>query len=50
MDVKVRVRIRPNYEYDAAVAVYSRRASSLAVISLVFMFIYYVLSSTFQFK
>ena len=48
MDVKFRVQIRPNFKFYATVAVYSRRASSLALISLVFTFISYILSSTFN--
>ena len=50
MDVKVRVRNRPNFTFYAAVAVYSLRAISLALISLIVMFISFVLSSTFQFN
>ena len=50
MDVKIGVRTRPTFKFYAAVAVYSRRAFSLALILLVIMFISYILSSTFQFK
>ena len=50
MDVKFGVRIRPIFKIYAAVAVYSRRAISLALISPVIMFISYILSSTFQFN
>ena len=50
MDVKVGVRIRPIFKFYAAVAVYSRRAFSLALISLVALCVSYILSSTFQFK
>ena len=50
MDVKVGVRIRPTSKIYAAVTVYSRRAFSLALISLIIMYISYILSSTFQFN
>ena len=50
IDVELRVWIGPNFNFYAAVAVYLPRASLLAHIWLMFMFISYVLSSTFQFK
>ena len=49
-DVDVRVRIRPNDKFFLAVAVYSPRASSFALIWLVFKFTSYILTSNFQFK
>ena len=42
------VRIGQNFKLYAAVAVYSPRSSSLALISLVFMFTSYFLSGTFN--
>ena len=50
IDVEIRIRIRPHFKFYAAVAVYSPRASLLTLIPLFFMFISYILSSTFQFK
>ena len=50
MDVKFGVRIKPNFKFQAAVTVYSPRASSLALFWLIFMFMSFILSSTFQFK
>ena len=50
MDVEVRVRIRPNFKFYAAVTVYSRRAFLFGLISLIFILTSYILSSTFQFK
>ena len=48
--VKFGVRFIPNFELIAAVAVYPPRASYFALMSLIFMIISYILSSTFQFK
>ena len=50
MDVEVDFRIKPTFKFYAAVAVSTRRAFSLALISLISFCISYILSSTFQFK
>ena len=50
IDVKFGYRVRPNFNIYAAVTVYSPTASSFALFWLIFLFMFYILSSTFQFK